>query len=72
MLVQAKAIYREGKVEFIEPVEPPADGTPVVIQYEVPQRRSFARHFGVLNDEDAQAMLKAIEEDCERLDADEW
>lgn len=72
MIVKAKAVYRDGKVEFAEPQKAPPDGTPVLIQYEIPQRKSFSAHFGVLSRDQAEAMMVAIEEGCEQIDRNEW
>jgi hypothetical protein len=33
---------------------------------------SFTQFCGILSDEDANAMTKAIEEGCERIDYSEW
>ena len=72
MIVKARAVYRDGRVEFSEPQKAPPDGTPVLVQYEVPLRKSFSAHFGVLSDAEAAAMMAAIEEGCEQVDRDEW
>ena len=72
LIVKAKAIYAKGKVEFAEPDKAPPDGTPILIQYEVPKNKGFAAHFGVLSREDGESMLAAIEDACERIDRDEW
>ena len=37
-----------------------------------PQAQHFSDLCGTLSDEDAQAMISAIEEACERIDSDEW
>ena len=72
MIVKAKGVYRNGKVELSEPQKAPPEGTPVVIQYEILQRKGFSAHFGVLDQHQAEAMLAAIEESCERIDNDGW
>lgn len=72
MVVEAPAIYQAGRIEFLEPVEPPADGSQVVVRYETKARHDWHRHFGVLSDEDAAAMMAAIEQGCERIDEDGW
>jgi hypothetical protein len=72
MLIKTAAVYRNGKVEFAEPQKAPPDGTSVVIQYELPQRKSFSAHSGVLGHDQADEMMVAIEEACERINGDEW
>ena len=72
MVIEAPAIYQAGRIEFLEPVEPPADGSQIVVRYETKSRRNWLRHFGVLSDQDAAEMIAAIEEGCESIDADGW
>jgi hypothetical protein len=49
----------------VEPLEngTPPNGTPGI---------ELLRFAGTLSDEDAQAMKRAIEEDCEQVDPDAW
>ena len=72
MTIRTIGIFRNGKIELSEPKEAPPEGTPVVIQYELQGRRGLASHFGVLEAEDAAAMLAAIEDGCERIDREGW
>ena len=37
-----------------------------------PPGKQVLRFAGTISDEDAQAMLFAVAENCERVDADEW
>jgi hypothetical protein len=72
MIVKAKGIYHHGRVEFAKPQEAPPDGTQILIQYEVPQRKSFSGHFGVLSREEGAAMIAEIEQAFEHVDPNEW
>ena len=70
--VRAKAVYRAGRLEFAESVTPPVDGSDVLVEYEAAAQKSLAIHFGVLAADSADEMARAVEQDCERVDAGEW
>jgi hypothetical protein len=72
MIVNTRGVYRNGKVEIVEPAEAPPDGTSVIVQYEARRRKSFREHSGTISDDEAQRMIAAIDNGCERVDRGEW
>jgi len=70
--IRTRAVYRAGRLEFDEPVTPPAEGSRVLVEYESVAHTSLARHFGVLPADAAKEIAQAVEQDCERIDASEW
>ena len=62
-------VYR-GKVKngvvVLQPKGALPDGTEVIVQ--PVQERRWMKHIGKISDAEAKAMLKAIEETCERVD----
>jgi hypothetical protein len=72
MIVNTRGVYRNGKVELVEPGKEPPDGTPVLVQYEARRQKSFHVHSGIISDEEAQRMMASIDEGCERVDRGEW
>ncbi len=70
--IRTRAVYRAGRLEFVEPVTPPVDGSQVTVEYEPNGDGCLAKHFGVLASGAAEEMARSIEKECERVDADEW
>ncbi len=68
------AIYEDGILRPIQPLEGVAERSRVRLTVEVaqPAVHPLADCFGILPDEDAQEMLRIIEEEFERVNPDEW
>lgn len=50
----------------------PGEAEITVVQHDEVPERPWMQYVGTLSDEDAQAILAAIEEDCETIDRDAW
>lgn len=69
-----EALYENGVLRPLEPLEGVAEHSRVKLIVELKERslHPLSDCIGILPDEDAQEMLRIIEDEFERVDADEW
>src|SRR5262249_8840015 len=69
-----EAFYEEGVLRPVEPLEGVAEHSRVLGTLEIPHvaAHPLASCIGTLPDEDAQELQRIIEEEFERVDAEEW
>jgi predicted DNA-binding antitoxin AbrB/MazE fold protein len=69
-----EAFYENGVLRPLEPLEGVAEHSRLFITLELgdTRRHPLADLIGTLPDEDAREMMQAIDEEFERIDADEW
>ena len=69
-----EALYEERILRPLEPLEGLADNSRVRLTIELGDdlARPLASYVGTLPDEDAQEMLRIIEEEFERIEPDAW
>lgn len=69
-----QALYENGVLRPLEPLEGVAEHSRVQVTVELEERRRhpLADCVGTLPDDDAEEMLRIIEEEFERVDAEEW
>jgi predicted DNA-binding antitoxin AbrB/MazE fold protein len=77
-MITIPAVFEHGVFKPNAPVDLPS-GAKVDLIVAGPQddpvaimKARFPNSFGGLSDEDAEAMRKAIEEECERIDPNDW
>lgn len=69
-----QALYEDGVLKPLQPLEGVAERSQVQITVEVREDRPhpLSECFGILPDEDAEEMRRIIEEEFERVDENEW
>ena len=69
-----EALYEEGVLHPLEPLEGLADHSRVRLTIELGDAldHPLASYVGTLPDEDAEEMLRIVEEEFERIDPDAW
>ena len=69
-----QALYENGVLRPLEPLEGVAEHSRVQVTVELEERwrHPLADCVGTLPDDDAQEMLRIIEDEFERVDAEEW
>lgn len=69
-----QALYENGVLRPLEPLEGVAEHSRVQVTVELQERlrHPLADCIGTLPDDDAQEMLNIIENEFERVDAEEW
>lgn len=74
MTRRIEALYENGILRPLEPIEGVAEHSRVTVTLELEGSRAhpFADLIGTLPDEDAREMMQAIEEEFERVDVEEW
>ncbi len=67
------AIYENGVLKPLEPLEEIAENSEVELSVQYPPiPKSITDVFGILPKEDADEILKIVEEEFERVDLNEW
>lgn len=68
------AIYEHGILRPLEPIEGIGENTEVEVTIAVKQKElsPILRFAGVLSEDEANTMLKIVEEEFERVNLDEW
>jgi len=68
------AIYEHGILRPLEPIEGIGENTEVEVTIDVKQKElsPIQRFAGILGEEEANKMLRIVEEEFERLNPDEW
>jgi len=68
------AIYEHGILRPLEPIEGIMENSEVEVTVSVEKEAShpILRFAGILNDEEADEMMKVVEEEFERVNMDEW
>jgi len=66
------AIFENGILRPVEPLEGIDENSRVRIQVETGPKHPLADSIGVLSDEDAAEMRRVIEEEFETIDARDW
>lgn len=68
------AIYEHGILRPLEPIEGIRENTEVEVTIAVKQKElsPILRFAGVLSEEEANKMLRIVEEEFERVNLDEW
>lgn len=74
MTKRVHALYEDGVLRPLEPLEGVAEHSRVRITIEMDEVRThpLADCIGTLPDDDAREMMRIIEEEFERVDAEEW
>jgi predicted DNA-binding antitoxin AbrB/MazE fold protein len=69
-----EAIYENGVLRPIQPLEGIEEKSrlQVTLQVSSSPRPAFDPGIGVMPDEDAEAILRAVQEECERVDLRDW
>lgn len=68
------AIYEHGILRPLEPIEGIGENTEVEVTIAVKQKElsPILRFAGILSEEEANKMLRIVEEEFERINLDEW
>ncbi len=68
------AIYEHGILRPLEPIEGIGENTEVEVTIAVKQKElsPILRFAGILSEDEANTMLKIVEEEFERINLDEW
>ena len=68
------AIYEHGILRPLEPIEGLRENTEVEVTIAVKQKElsPILRFAGILSEEEANKMLRIVEEEFERVNLDEW
>lgn len=68
------AIYEHGVLRPLKPIEGLMENTEVEVTFSVEKENAnpLLRFAGILSEEEANNMLKIIEEEFETVNADEW
>ena len=74
MTQRIEAFYENGVLRPLQPIEGVAEHSRLTLTLELESARPhpLADVVGSLPDEDAREMMKAIEDEFERVDPDEW
>lgn len=74
MIKTIHAIYKHGTLRPLEPIEGIKENAEVEITIitKEPKRHPLAEVCGIMPKEDAEEMLKIIEEEFEKVNPDEW
>lgn len=74
-----RAIYDDGVLRLLQPLQGVSDGQEVVIEVDdasfpetAASLRTRGEWIGTLSAEDAEAMRNAIEQEFEQIDPDDW
>lgn len=69
-----QAVFEHGILRPLEPIEGIRENTEVEITIAFKQKElsPVLRFAGILSEEEANGMLKAVEEEFERVNPDEW
>lgn len=75
-MLKIRGTYRHGQI-VLEKSPPQLDEAPVVVTFlsepgAEEERDSYESLCGLLPKEDAELMLRVIEEECERIDPETW
>jgi predicted DNA-binding antitoxin AbrB/MazE fold protein len=72
MTRRIEALYENGILRPLEPIEGVAEHSRVTVTLELGRVHPVADLIGTLPDEDAKEMMQAIDEEFERVDVAEW
>jgi predicted DNA-binding antitoxin AbrB/MazE fold protein len=74
MTRRIEALYEEGLLRPLEPLDGVAEHSRLTITLELKDRgvHPLAELVGTMPDEDAEEMMQIINEEFERVDAEEW
>lgn len=74
MLKTIHAIYEHGVLKPLEPIEGIEENTKVKVTVSTEKDVSppLLRFAGVLSEEDANSMMKVVDDEFERINQDEW
>lgn len=74
MTKTVNAIYEHGVFRPLEPIEGIMENTEVEVTVSVKREGShpILRFAGILSEEDANMMMKMVEDEFERVNPDEW
>lgn len=74
MTRKVEALYEDGVLRPLEPLEGVAEHSHVTITFELRERgiHPFAGLIGTMPDDDATEMMEIINDEFERVDAEDW
>lgn len=74
MVKTIHAIYEHGVLRPLEPIKDIKENSEVEITVAIQEKAShpFLRFAGILNEEEADKMIKIVEDEFEKVNPDEW